>query len=212
MKTTHKIILIPVLMIISGCSYQGSLAPDDSDPYEQSNRGFFEFNEELDEAILEPVADTYDVVVPEIAQSGFINFMKNAESPINIMNLFLQGRPIESLESLLNFSINSTIGILGIFDPASKMGLKSYDEDFGTRYYRAPEVILMGEISEKVDIVDVFRRSEHVVPIVKEAIKINAKAIWLQDGVINEEAAQVATSKNLLFVMNDCMLRRHHQL
>ena len=53
MKTTHKLILIPVLMIISGCSYQGSLAPDDSDPYEQSNRVFFEFNEELDEAILE---------------------------------------------------------------------------------------------------------------------------------------------------------------
>jgi len=68
------------------------------------------------------------------------------------------------------------------------------------------------EIPSKVDIVDIFRRSEHVVPIVKEAIKINAKAIWLQDGVINEEAAQVATSKNLLFVMNDCMLRRHHQL
>ena len=68
------------------------------------------------------------------------------------------------------------------------------------------------EIPSKVDIVDVFRRSEHVVPIIKEAIKINAKAIWLQDGVINEEAAQVATSKNLLFVMNDCMLRRHHQL
>ena len=68
------------------------------------------------------------------------------------------------------------------------------------------------EIPSKVDIVDVFRRSEHVVPIVKEAIKINAKAIWLQDGVINEEAAQVAASKNLLFVMNDCMLRRHHQL
>ena len=68
------------------------------------------------------------------------------------------------------------------------------------------------EIPSKVDIVDVFRRSEHVVPIVKDAIKINAKAIWLQDGVINEEAAQVATSKNLFFVMNDCMLRRHHQL
>ena len=68
------------------------------------------------------------------------------------------------------------------------------------------------EIPSKVDIVDIFRRSEHVVPIVKEAIKINVKAIWLQDGVINEEAAQVATSKNLLFVMNDCMLRRHHQL
>ena len=131
MKQKLKMILIPFLVAISGCSYQGNLAPDDSDPYEKSNRGFFEFNEKLDEAILEPVADTYDVVVPEVAQTGFINFIKNAESPINIVNLLLQGRPIDSLESLLNFSINSTIGILGIFDPASKMGLKTYDEDFG---------------------------------------------------------------------------------
>ena len=131
MKQKLKMILIPFLVVISGCSYQGNLAPDDSDPYEKSNRGFFEFNEKMDEAILEPVADTYDVVVPEVAQTGFINFIKNAESPINIVNLLLQGRPIDSLESLLNFSINSTIGILGIFDPASKMGLKTYDEDFG---------------------------------------------------------------------------------
>ncbi|HJM71887.1 MAG TPA: VacJ family lipoprotein [Gammaproteobacteria bacterium] len=131
MKQKLKIILIPFLLVTSGCSYQGNLAPDDSDPYEKSNRGFFEFNEKLDEAILEPVADTYDVVVPEVAQTRFINFIKNAESPINIVNLFLQGRPLDSLESLLNFSINSTIGILGIFDPASKMGLKTYDEDFG---------------------------------------------------------------------------------
>ena len=50
------------------------------------------------------------------------------------------------------------------------------------------------------------------MPIVIEAIKIKAKAIWLQDGIINEEAAKIATSKNLLFVMNDCMLRRHQQL
>ena len=68
------------------------------------------------------------------------------------------------------------------------------------------------DIPSKVDIVDVFRRPEHVVPIVKEAIKIKAKAIWLQDNIVNEEAAKIATSKNLLFVMNDCMLRRHQQL
>ena len=68
------------------------------------------------------------------------------------------------------------------------------------------------EIPSKVDIVDIFRRPEHVLPIVKEAIKIKAKALWLQDGIINEEAEKLATSKNLLFVMNECMLRRHHQL
>jgi len=70
----------------------------------------------------------------------------------------------------------------------------------------------LSDIPSKVEIVDIFRRSEYVMPIVKEAIKINAKALWLQDGIINEEASEVANSKNLLFVMNDCMLRRHHQL
>ena len=68
------------------------------------------------------------------------------------------------------------------------------------------------DIPSKVDIVDIFRRSEHVIPVVKEAIKINAKALWLQDGIVNEEASKIAISKNLLFVMNDCMLRRHQQL
>ena len=131
MKRKLKIILLPVLILISGCSYQGPLAPDDSDPYEETNRGIFEFNENLDKAILEPVADTYDVIVPEPAQSGFINFVNNAEYPITIVNLFLQGRPLDSLQSLLRFSINSTLGVLGIFDPATKMSLKSYDEDFG---------------------------------------------------------------------------------
>ncbi len=131
MKRKLKIILLPVLIMISGCSYQGALSPDDSDPYERTNRGIFEFNENLDKAILEPVADTYDVIIPEPAQSGFINFVNNAEYPITIVNLLLQGRPLESLQSLLRFSVNSTFGILGIFDPATKMSLESYDEDFG---------------------------------------------------------------------------------
>ena len=129
MKRKLKIILLPVLILISGCSYQGPLAPDDSDPYEETNRGIFEFNENLDKAILEPVADTYDLIVPEPVQSGFINFVNNAEYPITIVNLFLQGRPLDSLQSLLRFSINSTVGVLGIFDPATKINLKSYDED-----------------------------------------------------------------------------------
>lgn len=68
------------------------------------------------------------------------------------------------------------------------------------------------DIPNKVDVVDVFRRPEHVVPIAEAAIKIGAKALWLQDHVINEEAAQLAKDAGLLVVMNDCMLRRHRQL
>ena len=67
-------------------------------------------------------------------------------------------------------------------------------------------------IPDQVEVVNVFRRSEYVLPIAEEAIAIGAKALWLQDGVINEEASKIAQEAGLLFIMNDCMLRRHRQL
>ncbi len=67
------------------------------------------------------------------------------------------------------------------------------------------------DIPVKVDVVDVFRRPEHAVPISEAAVEIGSKALWLQDGVINGEAAKLAEDSSLLVVMNDCMLRRHKQ-
>ena len=64
-------------------------------------------------------------------------------------------------------------------------------------------------IPEKVDVVDIFRRSERVVPIVDEAIKIAAKAVWMQEGVINEKAAQQRANAGLKVVMNKCMFKEH---
>ena len=68
------------------------------------------------------------------------------------------------------------------------------------------------EIPVAVDVVDVFRNPEHVEPIVDAAIEIEAKALWLQDGVINEKAGQKAEEAGLLVIMNDCMMRKHRQL
>jgi predicted CoA-binding protein len=61
------------------------------------------------------------------------------------------------------------------------------------------------EIPEPVDLVNVFRRSEHIMPIAEEAIKIKAKAIWLQLGVYNEEAAQLAQDQGMTVVMDRCI-------
>ena len=66
-------------------------------------------------------------------------------------------------------------------------------------------------IPEPVDVVDIFRRSEEVVSIVEEAIKIRAKAVWMQEGVINEEAAALAKKAGLLVVMDRCMLKEHQK-
>jgi len=70
----------------------------------------------------------------------------------------------------------------------------------------------LSSILESVDVVDIFRRSEEVMAIVEEAIKIRAKAIWMQEGVISEEAATRAKEAGLLVVMDRCMLKEHQQL
>ena len=70
----------------------------------------------------------------------------------------------------------------------------------------------LGSIPEPVGVVDIFRRSEEVPAIVEEAIKIGAKAVWMQEGVINEEAAVRARKAGLLVVMDKCMLKEHQKL
>jgi predicted CoA-binding protein len=78
------------------------------------------------------------------------------------------------------------------------LGLKSYPD--------------LSSIPGPVEIVNIFRRSEDVGPIVEDAITIGAKAVWMQDGVVNEEAAKKARNAGLKVVMNECMMREHHRL
>jgi predicted CoA-binding protein len=67
-------------------------------------------------------------------------------------------------------------------------------------------------VPDRVEVVDIFRKSEEVMPIVEEAINIGAKAVWMQEGVINEEAAARARDAGLLVVMNKCMRKEHLRL
>ena len=80
------------------------------------------------------------------------------------------------------------------------------DEVLGERAYSS-----LREVPERVDVVDVFRRSEFVGPIVDDAIAMRAHALWLQDGVIDKPAADRARAAGLDVVMDDCMMRRHAQ-
>ena len=80
------------------------------------------------------------------------------------------------------------------------------DEVLGERAYPS-----LRQIPQAVDVVDVFRRSEFVGPIVDDAIAIKASAVWLQDGVIDDDAAARARDCGLDVVMDDCMMRRHAQ-
>ncbi len=70
----------------------------------------------------------------------------------------------------------------------------------------------LSAISERVEIVDIFRNSDEVLPIVEEAIRIGAKAVWMQEGVINKEAAAKAKEAGLLVVMDKCIMKEHKRI
>jgi predicted CoA-binding protein len=70
----------------------------------------------------------------------------------------------------------------------------------------------LSSIPGTVEVVDIFRRSDKVMPIIEEAIKIGAKAVWMQEGIVNDEAAAKARDAGLLVVMDKCMLKEHARL
>ena len=70
----------------------------------------------------------------------------------------------------------------------------------------------LSSVPGKVDVVDIFRKSEDVLPIVREAIKKGARAVWMQEGVINKEAAAAARQAGLKVVMDRCMRKEHEKM
>src|SRR5690349_18806565 len=105
---------------LSGCLTAG---PNPEDPYEDFNRQMFAFNEGLDKAVLEPVAHGYRAVTNEPIREGVGNFTGNLNEPLTFVNHVLQGQIPDAGATFGRFVINSTLGVAGIFDPASVMGM-----------------------------------------------------------------------------------------
>ena len=102
-----------------------------SDPFEDLNRDIFIFNEKLDEKLLKPAAIAYRKVTPQFARSGVTNFFNNLEEIDTSINQVLQGEIKYAFNDAGRFVINTTIGLFGLIDVASKMGLERHEEDFG---------------------------------------------------------------------------------
>lgn len=102
------------------------------DPWEGFNRKIHGFNNAVDRFVLRPLATGYDKVMPDPVKGGVSRFFANLGTPATAVNQALQGRPGEAAESLGRFVVNTTVGIGGVFDPASHFGLPERDdEDFG---------------------------------------------------------------------------------
>ena len=106
-------------------------AKEINDPFEDLNRDIFVFNEKLDEKILKPTALVYRKVTPQFARTGVTNFFNNLEEIDTTINQVLQGEIKYAFNDAGRFVINTTIGLFGLIDIASKMGLEKHEEDFG---------------------------------------------------------------------------------
>ena len=106
------------------------LSDEVKDPFENLNRKTFEFNENWDEKFARPVAEAYSKFPPKI-KIGISNFFNNLEEVDTFVNQLLQGKPKQSINDLTRFVINTTVGLGGFIDVASKIGLERHEEDFG---------------------------------------------------------------------------------
>ncbi len=113
---------------LTGCA--GTPANPD-DPLEGYNRAVFRFNDRVDQAVLKPAAQTYDAATPLPVRAGIGNFFGNLGDIWTGINNLLQGKGGEGLSDFARVAINSTLGILGVFDIATEMGLEKHDEDLG---------------------------------------------------------------------------------
>ena len=109
----------------------GVQMPVSYDPWEKYNRKMHAFNNAVDKGIAKPLAQGYVAVVPRPVRLGVSNFFSNLGQPVSALNALLQGKPKQAGQSLGRFLINATLGIGGIFDPASDAKLPRKSEDFG---------------------------------------------------------------------------------
>ena len=102
-----------------------------NDPFEVFNRKIWAFNEFLDNNLAKPTAEIYTSIAPDPVEVAVSNFFRNINELDNTANQVLQGHPILAINDFSRFIINSTIGLAGFLDVASRLGLERHDEDFG---------------------------------------------------------------------------------
>lgn len=131
MRFRQIILVLLCAGLLPACA---SLPPgerDPRDPFERFNRSMYTFNDALDRGVARPVAKAYVKVAPTPVRSGVSNFFRNLNSTTVIVNNLLQLKPKGFFTETARLVVNTTIGIGGLFDPASQLGIPAGDEDFG---------------------------------------------------------------------------------
>ena len=126
LRTAALVVGLGTAVMLAGCA-----GPNPRDPYESYNRAMFTFNDKVDTYALKPVATVYRDVTPSFVQTGVGNFFGNLSDAWSGVNNLLQGKGEDGMTDITRFALNSTLGVLGLFDIASPAGLEKHKEDFG---------------------------------------------------------------------------------
>ena len=124
---------VSLVSLLCGCATTDSLR-NPRDPFEGLNRAVFDLNDGIDKVIIRPVAQGYETVLPSPVRRGVTNFFGNLGDVFIAVNNLLQGKPAEAASDVGRFALNTTVGVLGIFDVATDLGLEKHEEDFGQTF------------------------------------------------------------------------------
>lgn len=192
-------VILLQLLALAGCSSQPvTLTDPERDPWEAYNRQIHSFNMSLDRAVAQPIARGYDAIMPDEPQRGVRNFFRNLSYPVTALNLILQGKFEESLTATGRFLMNTTVGLFGFIDVATKVDIPEYREDFGqtlavwgwkdSRYlvmplfgpYTARDFIGRGFYGYFHPISYVAREYNNYIPVVVDLITLRAELLPFQ--------------------------------
>jgi phospholipid-binding lipoprotein MlaA len=136
---TTALLLGPLLGLLAGCATPPPASDPDAtadfketnDPWEPTNRVFYAINDGLDTVIMRPLALGYRAVVPEPVRTGIHNVLSNLGTPVELSNDILDAKPRRAGDTTMRFLLNTTIGVVGIFDVAKDLGYPDHDNDYG---------------------------------------------------------------------------------
>lgn len=126
-----RLVLLIAVFSLVGCTTVPKHQEVARDPWQGYNRSMYKFNDKVDRTVLKPAAKAYRAVTPDLVEQGISNFFSNLDDVGNSLNNLLQGKPVSAGSDLLRFTMNSTLGIAGLFDVATPSGLIKHNEDFG---------------------------------------------------------------------------------
>ncbi len=130
----HRSLFLTVALLgvlTAGCSTSGPEALAQNDPYEHTNRAVFKFNKAIDNAFAKPVAKFYNRALPIPVRDSIHNAVINLRKPVVFGNDVLQGEVTRAGQTLARLTLNSTLGVAGLFDVATVFGVPDHTEDFG---------------------------------------------------------------------------------